>query len=63
MKLWRVDIDKKLTQDISALDRKIENIENRLIVEMTKNKYDTVKWMVGLFITLVITILVRPYIH
>jgi hypothetical protein len=63
LKLWRVDIDKKLTQDISALDRKIENIENRLIVEMTKNKYDTVKWMVGLFITLVITILVRPYIH
>ncbi len=67
-------VENKLDQKISALDRKIDQVENKLdkkidqvksdlIVEMTRNKYDTVKWMVGLFVTLVITILVRPYIH
>jgi hypothetical protein len=56
-------VENKLDEKITTLDRKIDTVKSDLITEMTKNKYDTVKWMVGLFVTLVITILVRPYIH
>ena len=33
-----------------------------ITAEMSKNKTEILKWVIGLFVVLVVTILVRPYL-
>ena len=56
--------DTKTEIDSLRKDIKLEMSEHKqsITAEMSKNKTEILKWVIGLFIVLVVTILVRPYL-
>ena len=47
----------------AELKEEMHSTTKELIQEISKSKSETLKWVVGLFIALVIAIIVRPYFH
>ena len=56
--------DTKAEFDSLKKDIKLEMSEHKqsITAEMSKNKTEILKWVIGLFVVLVITILIRPYL-
>lgn len=56
--------DTKAEFDSLKKDIKLEMSEHKqsITAEMSKNKTEILKWVIGLFVVLVVTILVRPYL-
>jgi len=56
--------DTKTEIDSLRKDIKLEMSEHKqsITAEMSKNKTEILKWVIGLFVVLVVTILVRPYL-